>query len=60
MCGDRHSGSCLPGCRKETPIIPAIWVWIGSGDDLGDVHPAPTPTRYPRSSYPSPTIGRGR
>ncbi|CAF2083901.1 unnamed protein product [Brassica napus] len=46
--------------RKETPIIPAIWVWIASGDDLDDAHPAPTPTRYPRSSYPSPTTGRGR
>ncbi|KAF2618937.1 hypothetical protein F2Q68_00038808 [Brassica cretica] len=44
----------------DTPIIPAILVLIGFGDELGDAHPAPTLTRYSRSSYSSPTTGRGR
>ncbi|WZZ32956.1 hypothetical protein YC2023_016357 [Brassica napus] len=45
---------------KHTPIIPTIWVLIDFGDELGDAHPAPTLTRYSRSSYSSPTTGRGR
>ncbi|KAG5375840.1 hypothetical protein IGI04_040436 [Brassica rapa subsp. trilocularis] len=46
--------------RKDTPMIPAIWVCLTFGDELDDAHPAPTLTRYPRSSYSSPTTGRGR
>ncbi|CAN6847929.1 unnamed protein product [Brassica oleracea] len=46
--------------RTNTPIIPAIWVLIGFGDELGDAHPAPTLTRYSRSSYSSPATGHGR